>query len=336
MAVFKVFVNGVVIGAAIAIALAPVLQIVVGYAALQSCAGVFVQKRDISDLLATDFAHHLQLKLVAFSVDPAAKSLTASILGGWLASQVAESVPRIALVSGNLIGCSRYRPSTGCSLGSSPEVVPMLFSSDHPPARCTSATSARMQVALENHAARYPNSNTLAVAVMRASTLEVSKPSELSCIAFTFRQVLGSLKGSFSWAHRDTAMLHGWSVTKSILNALIGIRVRQGKLSLHQKALFPEWCEQPSDERCGVSVLELLQMTSGLHFDETYGAFSEATHMLFANTDIAMYAISRGYDAGWFYLCAQSLEISASCSRQKVSLFFCNDKHFDRRAAKLL
>ncbi len=87
-------------------------------------------------------------------------------------------------------------------------------------------------------------------------------------------------------------------MTKSILNALIGIRVRQGKLAIDQKALFPEWCEQPTDARCSITVLELLHMSSGLDFDETYGAFGGATHMLFANTDVAKFALAYKYDEG--------------------------------------
>jgi CubicO group peptidase (beta-lactamase class C family) len=87
-------------------------------------------------------------------------------------------------------------------------------------------------------------------------------------------------------------------MTKSVLNALIGIRVRQGKLALNQTALFPEWCEAPHDARCGISVLQLLQMSSGLHFDETYGPFSGATRMLFANSDVAKFAIGHKYGKG--------------------------------------
>ncbi len=113
-----------------------------------------------------------------------------------------------------------------------------------------------------------------------------------------FLQLLGSLKGSYQWAHSDDAMLLGWSMTKSILNALIGIRVRQGKMSLDQSALFPEWCMRPEDARCKITVLELLQMSSGLHFDETYGAFGAATHMLFAHNDIAKFALPYAYGKG--------------------------------------
>jgi CubicO group peptidase (beta-lactamase class C family) len=40
----------------------------------------------------------------------------------------------------------------------------------------------------------------------------------------------------------DTPQL-GWSMTKSVLNALVGIRIKQGKLSLDQNAsdFIAEW-----------------------------------------------------------------------------------------------
>jgi CubicO group peptidase (beta-lactamase class C family) len=127
-----------------------------------------------------------------------------------------------------------------------------------------------------------------------------------------FLQLLGSLKGSYQWAQSDDAMLLGWSMTKSILNALIGIRVRQGKMSLDQSALFPEWCMRPEDARCNITVLELLKMSSGLHFDETYGAFGAATHMLFAHNDIAKFALPYTYNKGAVYLSKVCLLLDCS------------------------
>jgi hypothetical protein len=146
---------------------------------------------------------------------------------------------------------------------------------------------------------------------------------------------MGSLKGSYVWAQNDDAMLLGWSMTKSILNALIGIRVRQGKLSLDQKALFPEWCERAGDARCGISILQLLQMSSGLYFDETYGAFGGATHMLFSNTDIAKYAISQGYDKGMRISSLDAVSLRC-CSWQTILLLFRDYQHFDRCASQYL
>jgi hypothetical protein len=90
---FSVFAIGAVLGALIAYVLTPVLQVAVGYPALLACSGVFVQKRSIADLQASDFAYRLELRLVTFAVDHAAHTVTAHLLGGYLASQVAMYAP---------------------------------------------------------------------------------------------------------------------------------------------------------------------------------------------------------------------------------------------------
>lgn len=81
----------------------------------------------------------------------------------------------------------------------------------------------------------------------------------------------------------------GHSLTKSIINALIGILVRQGKLQLDQPAPITAW-RSPADLHHTVTVDQLLRMDSGLPFDETDGAISPMTRMLFLERDMAGYA----------------------------------------------
>lgn len=69
----------------------------------------------------------------------------------------------------------------------------------------------------------------------------------------------------------------GWSMGKSVIAILLGRLEQQGKLDAQATALFPEW----QDERQHISVADLLHMTSGLKFDETYLPGSDATRMLF-------------------------------------------------------
>ncbi len=86
----------------------------------------------------------------------------------------------------------------------------------------------------------------------------------------------------------------GWSMTKSIFNALIGIAIQQKKLEgLSQTHLFPAW----TDERKNISIKHLLQMNSGLSWDEDYGTVSEATTMLYNSDDMVKYAIDQGMEA---------------------------------------
>ncbi|HXB31443.1 MAG TPA: serine hydrolase [Puia sp.] len=85
--------------------------------------------------------------------------------------------------------------------------------------------------------------------------------------------------------------LAGWSMTKTITGALIGILVKQGKLNIDVAAPVPEWAN-PNDPRHSITVTNLLQQRSGLDFVENYAKSSDATRMLFQRADMGGYAAS--------------------------------------------
>ncbi len=64
------------------------------------------------------------------------------------------------------------------------------------------------------------------------------------------------------WTH-DAPQL-SWSQGKSITSALIGVLVEQGELTLEQPAPIAEWAE---DARARIRIVDLLQMSSGLDFN---------------------------------------------------------------------
>jgi len=85
--------------------------------------------------------------------------------------------------------------------------------------------------------------------------------------------------------------LPGWSVTKSVLGALVGILVGEGRLSLDDRSLLPEW--HAPDRRAEIRVEDLLRMRSGLRFSEEYADLSsDVITMLFNSDDAAAYAAS--------------------------------------------
>ncbi len=75
-----------------------------------------------------------------------------------------------------------------------------------------------------------------------------------------------------------TSIFLGWSMTKSITSAVLGVMERQGKITLNQKNLFPEW---EGDSRKNITLRNLLNMNSGLAWDEDYTEISDVTKMLF-------------------------------------------------------
>ena len=58
-----------------------------------------------------------------------------------------------------------------------------------------------------------------------------------------------------------------WSEGKSITAALIGVLIQQGALTLDQLAPIAEWHESPNDPRAEITIRQLLNMSSGLDFN---------------------------------------------------------------------
>jgi CubicO group peptidase (beta-lactamase class C family) len=90
----------------------------------------------------------------------------------------------------------------------------------------------------------------------------------------------------------ETTPFSGWSMTKSVLSALIGILVGEGRLSLQDQGLLPQW--SAADPRAAITLEDLLRMRSGLKFSEVYADFSsDVIEMLFNRSDAAAYAASQ-------------------------------------------
>jgi CubicO group peptidase (beta-lactamase class C family) len=87
----------------------------------------------------------------------------------------------------------------------------------------------------------------------------------------------------------DTRQL-GWSMAKSVTSAMVGRLVMQGQVDLAEAALLPQWRE---DERAEITVEDLLRMSSGLAWDETYGLGTPVTQMLYASPDMGGYAAAQ-------------------------------------------
>ena len=85
--------------------------------------------------------------------------------------------------------------------------------------------------------------------------------------------------------------LPGWSMAKSVLNALIGLLVADGRLALDSRALLPAWTAD--DPRAAITLEDLLRMRSGLRFSEVYAnPWSDVLHMLYRSSDMGAYAAS--------------------------------------------
>ena len=99
----------------------------------------------------------------------------------------------------------------------------------------------------------------------------------------------------------DTRLL-SWSMAKSFTNALVGIMVKDGLVDINAPMEIPEWQE---DGRKAITLNNLMQMQSGLEWNEDYGNRSDVNLMLHREKDMGLYAQHKplAYEPGthWYY-----------------------------------
>jgi CubicO group peptidase (beta-lactamase class C family) len=101
----------------------------------------------------------------------------------------------------------------------------------------------------------------------------------------------------------QTPML-GWSMSKSVTNALTGLLVKDNKLDIKKPIPVAAW-QAAGDPRDSISLDQMLRMSSGLAFEETYAPFKDAVIMLYLSNSMAAYAAAKPLktepDKQWYY-----------------------------------
>jgi CubicO group peptidase (beta-lactamase class C family) len=85
--------------------------------------------------------------------------------------------------------------------------------------------------------------------------------------------------------------LLSYSVAKSFTNALLGILVQQGRMSVDRHVEAPEW-QRSGDPRSALVIDDLLRMSSGIDAPETGSGFDPVSQMLYGKDDMAAFAAS--------------------------------------------
>jgi len=102
----------------------------------------------------------------------------------------------------------------------------------------------------------------------------------------------------------EKTLLLSWSSAKSVVAALVGVAELEGRLDRTAPAPVPEW-QEPGDPRGAITLDQLLRMSSGLAFDEHYGAINDVSRMLFTEADTGAFAARQSLayepDAHWSY-----------------------------------
>lgn len=250
--------------------------------------GTFLAGRDSGDVKRDD-ASWGPLKLVHVSVNEKERTTTGSFMGLYRTKAIYRPGLGVTLVNGLTEEEIRaqgpdFNPHGVPDLANVPWPQGDLLSSDPLPAE---VDMAKLNAALD------------------AAFSEPVKDAQLGTRAVVVVYKDRIVGERYAPGFGPQTPLVGWSMTKSVVHALVGVLVAQGKLDITKPAAVPEWSD-PNDPRSKITLDQLLRMSSGLKFDETYEDYnSDVVRMLYRQPDTGAYAASLPLEAEpdtkWYY-----------------------------------
>jgi CubicO group peptidase (beta-lactamase class C family) len=243
-----------------------ILKIGANYAAKIVCSNVFLAGRDPQEVLHDDVQAPgiALLGLMRISVDRDRRAVRAGLLGF-----IGE-------------GLAVAHPGAGCTV--------LTDGRDTPPAREGAATANRVDPAAATNYppasdAPWPEGNAVVTvpALDRILADEaLAGPGARGIVVVHDGRIVAE---RYARGFGPSTPLLGWSMTKSVVAGLVGLLIKEGRLTLEQPAGWPA-----GDDRTHIRIADLLGMSSGLKFNESYGAVSDVTRMLYLEPDMAAFA----------------------------------------------
>lgn len=239
------------------------LPIVNGYAAKNMCSCLFIAGREQVDVEANDLDFSL-VKFASNKIDYEKQSVSSSFLGMRTQTAYYSEKTGCTLVNGD-------DPFTPKDFDKTP-FLPIIDSSLFVQADfLTSVDLEKINYAIETEFEEKEGENarnTRAIVILYKG------------------KVVGEKYGE---GFDENSVQLGWSMSKSIMSTLAGILVQQGKINLEDAAPISEW---KGDERQKITWNHVLQMTTGLKWEEDYGSISDVTKMLYTDNDMYNFAIN--------------------------------------------
>ena len=246
------------------------MPIITGYAAKNLASAVFVSGRDAADAEALDLNFSF-IKFTRNKVDQEKKTVTSRFL--WSKSVAAYR---------DGYGVTLLRGKKAAALQA--EKFP-LKASEPIPERLVpgdSLLTANLEpiatALVDEHAY---NGTPFAFVVLHEGKI----------VAERYREGMGA----------DMRLL-SWSMAKSFTNALVGLLVLDGKVDINAPMAIPEW---QGDGRKAITLKDIMQMQSGLQWNENYGNRSDVNLMLHREKDMGLYAQSKPLESEpgthWYY-----------------------------------
>ncbi|MFH1343119.1 MAG: serine hydrolase [Pseudomonadota bacterium] len=271
-------------------------------AALSALALTAVRARDIPKVATGFVANVICSETFVTGADPekifseTAAAMPGTGLFGWALNYEVDRTRRDVTVTLLGVGRSRavYREGVGCHLDHGGTVADI-------PVPATEGTPSQPHLPeIAGSSVVAPQSPQLAAALDRAFA-EPAQPLFRRTKAIVVVSDGRIVAERYADGYGVETPILGFSATKSVMSALMGILVRKGKLKLEAPAPVAAW-QGPGDPRRAITVDHLLRHTAGLALGSSLSAslasvLEPVNRMKFMEADMAAYAESIALEA---------------------------------------
>ncbi len=252
------------------------LNIIAGYAAKNTASSVFLAERDavFTDTTDTNFS---PIDLASNSINKEEKTATSSAFG----LLTRKAVYREGL--GSVLITDDYTETS----------TPLI------PKRNTPNINIAFPYGNANHKDTiFPNIEYTKLNNVVNNMFNYTNKTRAVLVVYKDKIIAEKYDTGFT---KDSRLL-GWSMTKSITSTVFGILQCQGKLNVKDPAPIDEW---KNDDRKNITIHNLLQMNSGLAWDEDYNTISDVSKMLFLENDMTKSQLKKPLtgkpNESWYY-----------------------------------
>jgi CubicO group peptidase (beta-lactamase class C family) len=260
------------------------LPIGTGHVAKTLCSNVFISKRNADIVFQEDIAPvHFLFAITKFDVNETEKSVTSTSFGFFGTKAIYREGCGCTVVNG--ISETELRRQTFMNIAASSSDTKGKTDQLWP------AGDRLSPVSLPAGVDRGKLNRALDAAFAEPGP---DKPRKTRAVAVVYDGQL--IAERYANGFNAEQPLLGWSMSKSVTNALVGVLVKKGKLDIRHPAPVPEW-QAADDPRRAITLDQLLRMSAGLEFNEAYAPFSDAVSMFYDSQDFAAYAAQKPLEA---------------------------------------
>ena len=246
----------------------PALNIITGYSSKNMASGVFLAHRDQLSMMKDDNGF-FPINLADYEIDKEEKSVTSSIFG---------MMKRKAIFKDGM-GATLINEASGISdVVNKPNRLQNNSSLIYPYGDLPQRDTLFMEIDYKK----------LEEAVDNAFDEAGKNKKQTRSVLVIYEDQIVAEK--YLQGFDRNSLMHGWSMTKSLTSTMYGILQRQKGFDINRKTGIDAW---EGDDRKNITYANLLEMNSGLEWNEAYFNISDVTKMLYLASDMGLSQIDK-------------------------------------------